>query len=214
MLARLSLFAFCAALAASPALAKTKTAAPDEVSCSGVFGPESTEALIRETFGEDNVVTGDVPGPEGTTILATTVFPNDPDKTMEFGWWDEDNRASLSYVQLSPSQTGPHGVQIGMSVAEVEAANGEPFNIGGFWWDYGGYAQIDSGNLAGDSNGCFISLRFSPSDDAIGNTDVTAISGEVIISSSEPLLEQVDTRVQSISLGYPDPNYVEPETDE
>ena len=209
MLARLSLLALFATLAASPALAKTKTVAADDVSCSGVFGAESTEALVKQTFGDDNVVTGDVPGPEGTTMFATTVFPNDPERTMEFVWFDEENRTGLSYVELSPSQTGPHRIHIGMSVAEVEAANGEPFSIGGFWWDYGGYAQIESGNLAGDGNGCFISLRFSPNDDALGDTDVTAISGEVIIPSSEPLLEQVDTSVQSISLGYPDPNYEE-----
>ena len=98
MLARLSLLALCATLAASPAIAKTKTVAADDVSCSGVFGPESTEALVKQTFGDGNVVSGDVPGPEGTTMFATTVFPNDPERTMEFGWFNEENRTGLSYV--------------------------------------------------------------------------------------------------------------------
>jgi hypothetical protein len=211
MLTRLPFLALCAALASQPALAQTQT---DIVSCSGIFGPESSESQLIQTFGADNVISGDVPGPEGITIFATTVYPDDPDRQMEFGWYDEENRDTVSYVELSPSQAGPHGVRIGMSVAEIEAINGAPFNIGGFGWDYGGYAEIEQGNLAGDSNGCFISLRFSPSEEAIGETDITPISGEISIPSSEPLLEQVDTRVQSITLGYPDPNYQEPSTDE
>jgi hypothetical protein len=214
MLARLSLLALCAALAAAPVHAKEKSKSAEPVSCSGIFGPESSEKELIETFGAENVVTGDVPGPEGMTIFATTVFPDDPARQMEFGWFDEENRTSLSYVELAPSQAGPHGVQIGMSVDEVEAINGAPFNIGGFGWDYGGYAQIEEGNLAGDSNGCFISLRFSPSDEALGDKDITSISGEISVPSSEPLLKEVDTSVQSITLGYPDPNYQEPAAEE
>lgn len=208
MLARLPLLALCAALAAIPVQAKDQAAA-ETVSCTGIFGPESSEAQLISAYGAENVVTGDVPGPEGSTNFATTVFPDDPDRVMEFGWFDEENRTGLSYVALSPTQTGPHGVHIGMSVAEAEAANGESFNIGGFWWDYGGYAQIDTGNLAGDSNGCYISLRFSPDDEALGDQDLTAITGEVSVPSSEPLLAKVDTRVQSVDLSYPDPNYEE-----
>ncbi|WP_108395574.1 hypothetical protein [Devosia submarina] len=208
MRARLLVLAVSAAFS-TPALAQT-----DAVSCSSIFGPDSSEAQLIETYGADNVVSGDVPGPEGTTIFATTVFPDDPDRRMEFGWFDEENRDTLSYVQLSPSQVGPQGVRIGMSVAEVEAVNEAPFDIGGFGWDYGGYAEINEGKLAGDANGCFISLRFSPDYDNIGDTDTSQISGEISVPSDEPLLEEVNTTVQAISLGYPDPNYQEPAADE
>jgi hypothetical protein len=155
---------------------------------------------------QKNVVTGMVYGPEGSELLATTVFGDDDQKAMEFFWFDEDNLSRLSDVRLAPSQTGPGGVRIGMSVADVEKLNGEPFIVGGFWWDYGGYANIESGALSGErEGGCYLSIRFSPELEDTGDLDVTAVSGEVSVPSGEPLLEKLDTRVQSITVGYPWP---------
>ena len=201
MLARMSFALLCACLVATPALAKDKT----EFSCTGVFGPDSSEALLIETYGADNVVTGQVPGAEGMEALATTVFPNDPEKSMQFGWIDDETRQGLGYVYLPPSIDGPHGIHVGMTVAEVLAINGKPFSIGGFWWDYGGYAQIDQGTLVNaDDATCFLSLRFSPADDYQPDLDTTSVSGEVSIPTDEPLLEKLDTRVSVVSVTYPD----------
>jgi hypothetical protein len=200
MLARLSFALLCACLVVTPALAKDKTA----FSCTGVFGPDSSEALLKQTYGADNVVTGMVPGAEGEEMLATTVFPNDPDKTMQFGWMDDETREGLGFVDLPPSIEGPHGVHVGMSVADVLAINGQPFNVGGFWWDYGGYAQIDQGALANaDDASCFLSLRFSPADEYPQDLDVSAVSGEVSVPADEPLLEKLDTRLSVVSVSYP-----------
>lgn len=199
MLARLSFALLCACLVATPALAKDKTA----FSCAGVFGPDSSEALLKKTYGADNVVTGTVPGAEGEDMLATTVFPNDPDKTMVFGWQDDDKREGLGFVDLPPSIDGPHGVHVGMSVAEILAINGQPFTIGGFWWDYGGYAQIEKGALANaDDATCFLSLRFSPAEDYPQDLDVSSVSGEVTIPADAPLLAKLDTRVTEVSVSY------------
>lgn len=205
MLARLSFAALSAVLlAATPVAAKSKSA-PEPVTCAGVFGPDSSEALVMETFGAENVVTGTVWGPEGSELIATTVFADDPDRALEFGWFDEENFTHLSYVKLSPSQIAPGGVQIGMSVAEVEALNGEPFMVGGFWWDYGGYGLIESGRLAETDEACFVSLRFAPADEIDPAIDVTGVSGEVQVPSDDPLLARIDTRVQELTLGYPWP---------
>jgi hypothetical protein len=201
MLARISCALLCACLVATPALAKDKT----DFSCTGVFGPDSSEALLIETYGADNVVTGQVPGAEGMETLATTVFPDDPDRLMLFGWMDEETRQGLGYVDLPPSIDGPHGVHVGMPVAEVLAINGKPFNIGGFWWDYGGYAQIEQGTLANaDDATCFLSLRFAPADDYPQDLDVSAVSGEVSVAADEPLLEKINTRLSTVSISYPD----------
>jgi hypothetical protein len=201
MLARMSFALLCACLVATPALAKDKTG----FSCTGVFGPDSSETLLQQTYGADNVVTGQVPGAEGMETLATTVFPNDPDKTMVFGWMDDETREGLGYVDLPPSIEGPLGVHVGMTVAEVLAINGKPFNIGGFWWDYGGYAQIEQGALAnGDDATCFLSLRFAPADEYPQDLDTSAVSGEVYIPADEPLLEKLDTRLSVVSVSYPD----------
>lgn len=212
MFARLCLFAACAvAVATVPALAKEKdksAVAPEQVQCTGIFAQDSSEALLIETFGAENVVTGPVPGPEGTEVIATTVFPDDAARRMEFNWWDEAY-TSLSYVELNANQTAPGGVRIGMSVADVVALNGEPIIVGGFGWDYGGYANIESGALAGANQGCYLSIRFAPNADYSGTEDTLAVSGEVQVPSDEPLLETLDVRVQTLGISYPDPDFVE-----
>jgi hypothetical protein len=208
MFIRLSLIALCTALVLSSPMGKEKdpaTASADQVACEGVFGPQSSEQLLIDTFGADNVVTGQVYGPEGIEMLATTVFPDDPQRTMRIGWWDEDKLERLAYVELSPSQVGPLGLRIGMTPAEVEALNGEGFMVGGFWWDYGGYAIIESGALTDLPGGCHLSLRFSPSEDYPADIDVTPVSGEVQVRSDDPLLDKLDTRVQVLTLSYPSP---------
>lgn len=214
MLVRLSLAALIVGLASVPAAAKTKPATQnEEIACTGVFGPDSSAALVIETFGAKNVVTGIVPGPEGTELLATTVFGKDPNRKLEFVWFDEENLTHLSNVELSPELTAPGGVRIGMTVAEVEALNGEPFKVGGFWWDYGGNGIIESGNLADTDEGCYLAIRFAPSETFPSNIDTTKVAGEVQVPSDEPLLQRIDTRVQVLSLGYawpddlPQPQY-------
>ncbi len=207
MIARICLLALSLALiAVAPVVAKDKAKASSEtVSCEGVFGPKSSDALVRETFGADNVETGTVYGVEGIELLATTVFPDDPHRKMQFTWWDEDKLEYLSSAELAPSQKTPTGVEIGMSVAEVEAINGAPFTINGFWWDYGGNAVFETGALASPDDGCGFWIHFSPKDDYPQTLDITPIAGEVTVPSDEKLLRELDVRVTQISLGYPWP---------
>lgn len=218
---RISLLALSLSLAVVPVMAKDKVKAVDEapvaLTCDGVYGPKSSDALVRETFGDENVETGMVYGVEGVEYKATTVYPNDPERAMRFSWFDEDKLEYLSSVELSPSQETPTGVKIGMSVAEVEAINGAPFTLGGFWWDYGGGSTFDTGVLAdahsNDDGGCGFWIGFAPADEYPADLDVSAVSGEVMVPSSEPLLEKLDVRVESINLGYawpdelPQPEY-------
>jgi hypothetical protein len=184
-------------LVATPAFA-------DQMVCDGPFAANSSEAALVEAFGRDNVVTGEVDGPEGTTMLATTVFPNDPERRIEVGWWDEDNLSQLAYFTVPPGSSSPQGVAVGMSVAEVEALNGAPFEMMGFWWDYGGYANFIGGTLGTPEEGCIVSVRFAPQAEAPQGTDLEAVSGDVPVASTEPLLETLDVRVESLSVSYPD----------
>lgn len=189
-------------LLATPALSA-------ELECEGVFAADSSAQRIEETYGKENVVTGESPGPEGSTIIATTVFPDDQDKTMVFGWWDEENHRDLSYVSI-PDGDSVAGLHAGMTVKEVEALNGEPFTMTGFWWDYGGYASFQSGNLASIPGGCILSANFLPDENALpGDADVEAVSGDREVPSSEPLLEKLNVRVDAVTIGYPFPGMEE-----
>lgn len=182
---------------ATPALA-------GQLTCDGPFAADSSETRLVETFGRENVVTGEVPGPEGSTVLATTLFPNDPEKQIEIGWWDEENLTQLAYFTVPAADTSPQGVKAGMTVKDVEALNGAPFEMQGFWWDYGGYANFTGGRLGAPEEGCLVSVRFAPTGEYPQDLNVDAVSGEVTVPSTEPLLEQLDVRVESLSVSYPD----------
>ena len=194
-------------LAALPGFALLALAVPAlaaDIACDGPLAADSNEAALIAAYGAGNVVTGEVDGPEGTTMTATTVFPNDPAKKFEVVWWDEASRSRISYFSVPAGDTAPGGVKAGMSIAEVLAINGEPFTLYGFWWDYGGAAGFQTGKLADLPGGCILNLSFQPTKDLPADIDPAPISGDQEISSDEPMLVQVEARVQDLSLGYPD----------
>lgn len=191
------------ALALLPLLLAVAPAMAADIACEGPFAADSSEARLIEAFGKDNVVTGDVPGPEGSTVLATTIFPNDEAKKIEFGWWDEEKHERVAYFTVPAGDTAPGGLKQGLTVKEVEALNGGPFQLYGFFWDYGGTAIFDDGKLAAPADGCAARVRFATGDYP-ADLNVNAISGDSQISSTEPLLETVDARIDTITISYPD----------
>lgn len=197
MLARVTFFVALASF--GPCLA-------DEVACEGAFAIDSSEARLIELYGAGNVTTGIVPGPEGSEMLATTVFPGDPKKTLQFVWWDEDTLSDPSYIELPTKAVAPGGVRVGMSLAEVEAINGEPFTLLGFGWDYGGSAGFESGTLSGLPGDCLLNLRFEYGTAPAG-VDTLPAMGDKELSSGDPLLAQMQVRVLAMSIGYPHPDF-------
>jgi hypothetical protein len=197
MLARASFFIALALV--SPSLA-------EEIACEGAFAIDSSEARLIELYGADNVVTGMVPGPEGSEMLATTVFPDNPKKTLQFVWWDESNLSDPSYIELPDKAVAPGGLRAGMSLAEVEAINGEPFTLLGFGWDYGGSAGFESGALSGLPGDCMLSLSFEYGTSPEG-VDTLPAMGDKELSSDDPLLAQMQIELDAISVGYPHPDF-------
>ena len=174
----------------------------DEIGCEGVFKQSATLADIESAFGKENVMTGEVDGPEGMTMIATTIYPNDPARTMQVRWWDEENVEYLAGVTLATGDSGPGGVKVGMPVEDVQAINGEPFSLFGFYWDYGGYAGFESGRLSGLPGGCVLSLRFGPTREDLPESVMNAISGDNELRSNMPELREAKVAVQEVNLGY------------
>jgi hypothetical protein len=185
-------------LGAAPALA-------EEINCEGVFKQDATLAEIEAAFGKENVVTGEVPGPEGTTMIATTIYPEDPARTMQVRWWDEQDAEYLAGVTLAADDTGPGGVNVGMPIEEVQAINGEPFSLFGFYWDYGGFAGFESGSLSDLPGGCVLNLRFAPTREDLPEDVMNAISGDVELRSDMPEMLEAKVAVGEVNIGYPYP---------
>ena len=197
MLARASFF--IALAVATPGFA-------EEIACEGAFGIDSSEARLIELYGADNVVTGTVPGPEGTEMLATTVFPDDPKRSLQFVWWNEEKLSDPSYIELPAKLAAPGGVHIGQSLAEVEALNGQPFTLLGFGWDYGGSAGFETGALSDLPGDCLLSVRFEYGESPEG-LDTLPAMGDKELSSDDPLLAQMQVRLYAVSIGYPHPDF-------
>lgn len=178
----------------------------EEIACEGAFAIDSSEARLIELYGADNVVTGTVPGPESSEMLATRVFPDDPDRMLEFVWWNEAALSDPSYIALPPEALAPGGVRIGQTLPEVQAINGEPFTLTGFGWDYGGFAGFESGALSDIPGDCMLSLRFDPGE-APDGLDTLPTMGDRELSSDDPLLAQMPVTVYSLSVGYPHPDF-------
>ena len=191
-------------LSAAPVFAET-------IGCEGVFNQNATLADLEAAFGEENVVTGEVPGPEGTTMVATTVYPDDPERMMQIRWWDEENVRYLAGLTLAKGDTGPGGVRLGMPIEDVQAANGEAFTLFGFFWDYGGSAGFDAGNLGNLPGGCFLNLHFAPTLDPLPEDIANAISGEQELRSDQPEVLAAKVVVDEINLGFPYPPELEGE---
>jgi hypothetical protein len=197
---RALMIALTLTFAASPVLA-----AP-AYTCDGTIMAKTTLADLEKAYGKKNVKTGQVDGPEGTTMIATTVFPKDEKKTFEVYWFDEQKHEGLAGYTIAQDGVGPGGLKLGMAIKDVETINGGPFTLSGFYWDYGGGANFSEGKLSDVGDDCYVGVTFAPSVDPTDEKVSTAISGEQELKSNMKEFDIVKPVVQSINISFSDPN--------
>jgi len=180
--------------------------AAEALTCDGTITAKTTLADLEKAYGKKNVKTGQVDGPEGTTMIATTVFPKDKKKTFQVYWFDEAKHEGLAGYTVSEDGVGPGGLKVGMAIKDVETINGGPFTLSGFYWDYGGGANFSEGKLADLPDDCFVGVTFSPSVDPPNDKVSNAISGEQELKSNMKEFEIVKPVVQTINISFSDPN--------
>lgn len=174
------------------------------LACRGVFAAGQTHADIVKAFGRRDVTTETVDGAEGESSSVTVIHAKDPARRIEVSWSDA-RRARLSGVEVREGSAWRiAGVGMGMSVADVEAANGRPFELSGFYWDYGGFAtDWKGGALASLPGGCTLTVRFGPPE-GLPDSVTEPVSGERTLSSHSPAVRAAKPVVQVLSFGYPD----------
>ncbi|HET7715685.1 MAG TPA: hypothetical protein VFK86_08665 [Bauldia sp.] len=182
-----------------------QTGEPLHLECAGPFGAESSEKFLAELFGSDNVVAETIDGPEGTTLDATLVFPDDPARRLIVLWQDEANRARPAAIIIRDESEwiGPGGVRLGSSLEEVEAINGAPFSVLGFGWDYGGAASFPSGTLSAIPGGCIMSVSFDLDWSREYGPEFDSIMGDQQLGSDNKVLKAAAPTVSEIAVGYP-----------
>ncbi|HRD80201.1 MAG TPA: hypothetical protein PLL53_05540 [Saprospiraceae bacterium] len=136
---------------------------------------------------------------EGMTGEGVVIFPDNPRNRMEVYWDSEIDPVRPVLIRISGEGTDwktTQGITVGTPIAEVEKANGKPFLLSGFDWDYGGRTtNWNQGKLNNN-----LGLQFGYN--AEGET-LEGISGDVELSSDMPALTPAGVVVTGLELSFP-----------
>jgi len=149
----------------------------------GLIKPGMTSTDIECAYGKKNLKLQKLPGAEGEEIEGAKLFA-ETDRELEIVWDPEKEKTKVVFDirVIGKAWKFDNGLKSGMTVEEVEKINGKPFQIAGFSWDYGGYANFKGGKL--DAK---VSIRFSPSSDEVPDY----LQGDKQLSSSDKKLRAV-----------------------
>ena len=176
----------------------------------GHSGPDSRLSLTCEAFanasgdslaaayGAGNVVEQSLPAVEGESYTATVLFPNDPARRLEIVWRGPAKTAPASVIAAGAGSlwVGPHGLSVGDALGDTERANGRPFQLWGFGWDYGGWVSDWQGGAFAPADGCNVRARFQ----ARGARN--AAIGESPFMSSDAAVRSADPAVLEFGLMF------------
>jgi len=197
-----------AGLGSALAQTATKPEEPPRLTCTGPFGADASHASITEIVGKENAIFTKVDGAEGEKVAATVLFPKNAQRRLELMWADDKKRRGLVNVRLSEKSTwaAPNGLKVGMTLAEVEKANGRAFVLSGFDWDYGGYVTDWKGGAfdAPIKGGCKVQVRFTVPEGA-PEAAASEVSGDREIPSNDKNMRAVKPVIGTLSFGFPQP---------
>lgn len=172
------------------------------IGCGAPFTPDATPATLAAAFGRANVIPETIDGPEGETLNVTAIYPNDPERRIEVTFADEEARTGLLSVTVRDHTSlwkGQGGFTFGDAIDTVEAANGAPFTVSGFEWDYGGYVADWKGGKLADANGCRTIVRFAPE-----STNIPAgiVGDGVTPMSNDPAVREAQPKVSLFGISW------------
>ena len=170
--------------------------------CGAPFTRGATPASLAAVFGRANVIPETIAGPEGAQMNVTAIYPTDPARRIEVVFRNEEERTDLSAVMVSApgSQwTGPGGLKIGDGIEAVEAANGMPFEVMGFQWDYGGFVADWKGGKLGEANGCAPAVRLAPGADSL---PADIVGDGVQPASNLPAMRAAQPKVSAFGISW------------
>jgi len=201
----MSRLALATAFLLAGSLAALADPGPDDLqlACAGPFAKDADLKAVIAVFGKANVKQDKIDGAEGESITATVVYGDDPAKRLEIIWWDEEGHRRPSTIRVTNEQSAwtLGALKVGSPVAEVNKANGKPFKISGFDWDYGGQVQDwNGGKVPGlGGKGCSVQVTFTHE----GNLPQRLVGDGATVTSTDKGLAAGKTTVQTLGIGWP-----------
>lgn len=159
-----------------------------------------TAETLRQRYGEDARVET-VYGAEGTEIPGVVLWPDDPLRKVEVLFADEARTQITGTFVRDGSAWTISGLSPGDTLTEANAANGKPFDLFGFEWDYGGLVTNLNGGALSDIDGCAVSMSLGPTAETQLPLEVL---GDVEISSADPRLPGQGIAIWEIGLVFPE----------
>ena len=191
-----------AATAAAPAK-PSAAAGMHVVACSGPFSKDSSNLKLAMVFDSRNVSFEDV-DVGGTKVAASVLFTKDPKRRLEIWWQNPAAHSGLYLILINGQSTwsGPGGLKLGLTLAELEKLNHKPFKLKGF--DKDGTATVsdwDGGALAKIAGDCKSGVSLKP--DAKASADaIGALTADKEYASSDAAMRDVKPKVSEILIGY------------
>ena len=186
---------------ASVATAKSVAGAWDLTCDHPVDGSRDTAASVLQDFGHE-AQRMMLPGPEGTEWPGVVLWNDQPERRLELLLGEgPDERITGVRVRDSQSRWRIVGLGNGSPLASVEQANGGPFRLYGFEWDYGGWVtDFRGGRLEQLAGGCLPNMRLGP--DHSGGSLPDGVSGDSEKGSDEAPMIAAAPRVVEFGLQW------------
>jgi hypothetical protein len=191
-------------LVGSPAFAQNAPPTEGPITCTSPVAATDTVTSLKQRYREEAVLQ-DLPGAEGETVKGLVLFPKAMDRRIEVAFFDDTTKRASGLTLRDTAKVSRWtiaGVSIASSLADVQKANGKPFLVSGFEWDYGGFVIDWKGGTLGRPmvGGCNVIVRFGKSAAA-----PKALSGDGVKAASDnAALLKFAPVVTEIGVGFPD----------
>jgi hypothetical protein len=174
---------FALLLVAAPACAQAPPPQEGAITCTSPIAPDDSGKSLMQRYGKDAVVQ-ELPGAEGESYKGLVLLPRAKDRRIEVSFTDDTMKRVTGLAIRDNAKTSRwylSGITIGSSLTEVQKANGKPFVVSGFDWDYGGFVTDWKGGALGRlEGGCRVLMRFGKETGAPPN-----LSGDGVQVSSD-----------------------------
>jgi len=188
----------------SPACAQDAIPQEGAITCSSPVAPIDSARSLKRRYGKEAAVEELAAG-EGETYKGIALFPRTGDRRIEVSFAGKamNGVTGLSIRDVAKtSRWNIAGFSIGASLADVQKANGGPFLVAGFDWDYGGYVtDWKGGALARLQPGsCRVVVRFGM--DEGPSTPERLLGDGVKVSSDDATLRKWGPTVVEIGVNF------------
>lgn len=182
----------------------SRAGTPYVVTCSGVFGRDSSQVKLAKAFQSRNVSFAQVDGGPGGKTMASVVFAKDPKRRLEVWWSTPTNRSDTHLIVISgvSEWTALGELRLGLKLAELEQLNGKPFKLLGF--DKNNIATLSNWNggmLASPAGGCKVGISLRAASTASASA-IGALPADREFSSGDAALRAVNPTVSEILVAY------------